>query len=79
MSKISLGNLRGPTGATGAAGSTGATGAKGDTGSTGAKGDTGTTGTPGTDGESVTVTLVASADWPPASDSNPLHLYIKTA
>ena len=43
----------------------------------GADGTNGTNGTDGADGESVTVTLVDFGDWPPASDSNPLHLYFR--
>lgn len=43
----------------------------------GTNGTNGTNGADGTDGESVTVTLVAAADWPPAADSNPLHLYFR--
>jgi hypothetical protein len=46
-------------------------------GEDGADGTNGTNGTNGDDGESVTVTLVPSSSWPPASDSNPLHLYVK--
>jgi hypothetical protein len=57
--------LRGPTGATGPTGSTGATGPTGSTGATGPQGD------------SITVTLVPSTSWPPASDSNPLHFYFR--
>lgn len=41
------------------------------------EGADGTNGTNGAAGESVTVTLVAFGDWPPASDSNPLHLYFR--
>lgn len=37
----------------------------------------GTDGIDGSDGESVTVTLVEEANWPPAPDSNPLHLYFR--
>lgn len=40
-------------------------------------GPPGTNGTNGADGQSVTVTLVPSASWPPAADSNPLHLYFR--
>lgn len=28
-------------------------------------------------GESVTVTLVEDANWPPASDTNPMHFYVR--
>jgi hypothetical protein len=53
----------------------GDTGNAGATGSTGPAGSTGATGPAGADGASVTVTLVPTASWPPAADSNPLHLY----
>ena len=69
-----LASLVGPQGPTGA---TGAKGDPGDTGPTGATGATGAAGSDGADGESVTVTLVDAVDWPPASDSNPLHLYFR--
>lgn len=50
MSKVFLGNLKGPTGATGATGPTGATGATGPTGPTGATGATGAQGPAGATG-----------------------------
>lgn len=74
---------QGPPGADGADGSDGAQGIQGIQGIQGVKGDTGDTGptgpagADGSDGESVTVTLVDPGDWPPASDSNPLHLYFR--
>jgi hypothetical protein len=43
----------------------------------GADGTPGTDGQDGADGESVTVTLVPEASWPPAADANPLHLYFR--
>lgn len=43
----------------------------------GADGTDGTDGQAGADGESVTVTLVPEASWPPAADANPLHLYFR--
>lgn len=43
----------------------------------GADGTDGTDGQDGADGESVTVTLVPEASWPPAADANPLHLYFR--
>jgi hypothetical protein len=64
--------IQGPKGDTGNSGPTGAQGIQGNTGATGPSGAA------GVDGESVTVTLVANSDWPPASDSNPLHLYFRT-
>ena len=66
-----LASLVGPQGPTGATGATGAQGPQGDPGPTGATGATGAA------GESVTVTLVEEANWPPAADSNPLHLYFR--
>jgi hypothetical protein len=52
-------------------------GAKGDPGDPGPQGIQGTPGTNGADGESVTVTFVEDSDWPPASDTNPLHWYVR--
>lgn len=43
----------------------------------GADGTDGTDGQAGADGESVTVTLVPEASWPPAADANSLHLYFR--
>jgi hypothetical protein len=37
----------------------------------------GNPGNPGANGESVTVTLVPAASWPPSADANPLHLYFR--
>lgn len=34
-------------------------------------------GPPGPAGDSVTVTLVADADWPPAPDPDPMHWYVR--
>jgi hypothetical protein len=34
-------------------------------------------GSTGPQGNSITVTLVPSASWPPAADSNPLHFYFR--
>ena len=71
----------GATGATGPAGEIGPAGPKGDKGDKGDTGDTGATGSTGATGpagESITVTLVPASSWPPASDSNPLHWYVKT-
>jgi hypothetical protein len=55
----------------------GVPGPAGPTGATGETGSAGTNGTNGLDGESATVTLVPDASWPPAADSNPLHLYVR--
>lgn len=86
-----LESLVGPQGDQGIQGVKGDKGDKGDTGNQGIQGIPGTNGTNGTngtdgadgadgaDGESVTVTLVPAASWPPAPDSNPLHLYFKLA
>ena len=49
----------------------------GTNGTNGTNGSAGADGDDGADGESVTVTLVDFEDWPPASDSNPLHLYFR--
>lgn len=46
-------------------------------GAPGSDGEDGEPGQDGADGESVTVTLVPAASWPPAADSNPLHLYFR--
>ena len=43
----------------------------------GATGSTGSTGSTGAAGESVTVTYVTESNWPPAADSNPLHIYVR--
>lgn len=43
----------------------------------GPAGPAGPQGTSGASGESVTVTLVPEASWPPAPDANPLHLYFR--
>lgn len=43
----------------------------------GADGTDGIDGQDGANGESVTVTLVPEASWPPAADTNPLHLYFR--
>lgn len=51
--------------------------AAGPQGPQGIPGEDGTNGTDGADGISVTVTLVASADWPPPNDPDPLHWYVK--
>jgi hypothetical protein len=51
--------------------------AAGAQGPQGTQGAVGVQGIAGTDGQSVTVTLVAAADWPPPADSNPLHWYVK--
>ena len=70
----------GPTGATGPAGvsgAQGATGAMGPSGAQGASGAAGATGPTGATGSSVTVTLVNDADWPPPSDPDPLHWYVR--
>jgi hypothetical protein len=73
----------GPQGPQGIQGEEGPQGVKGDTGDEGPQGPQGIQGVPGTDGvdgvdgESVTVTLVPEANWPPAADSNPLHLYFR--
>jgi len=52
-------------------------GADGTNGTNGTNGTDGADGADGADGESVTVILVDFGDWPPASDSNPLHLYFR--
>ena len=70
---------KGDQGDTGPQGATGLTGAKGDTGTTGAKGDTGNTGAQGVQGNSVEVFLIENANWPPAADANPLHLYVRVS
>lgn len=64
-------------GSVGPQGPAGPTGPTGPTGPAGPTGPTGPAGADGADGESVTVTLVAAASWPPAADSNPLHLYFR--
>ena len=69
----------GPQGVKGDKGDKGDTGNQGIQGIPGTNGTNGTNGTDGADGESVTVTLVPAASWPPAPDSNPLHLYFKLA
>jgi hypothetical protein len=72
--------IQGVPGNTGATGSTGATGAQGPQGNPGTAGDQGPQGIQGATGpagESVTVTLVEESNWPPAADSNPLHLYFR--
>lgn len=80
---------QGPAGADGADGATGATGPAGPEGpqgpqgiqgiqgETGPAGATGATGAAGADGESVTVTFVEDSNWPPATDTNPLHIYVR--
>jgi len=68
---------KGDDGDVGLTGPDGADGSTGATGPTGPKGDDGDVGLTGADGESITVTLVPTLDWPPASDSNPLHLYFR--
>mgnify|MGYP003582207472 CR=1 FL=1 len=65
---------QGPQGIPGAQGNPGAQGPQG---TPGAQGATGATGPAGTNGASVTVTLVTSANWPPPSDPDPLHWYVK--
>lgn len=65
---------QGPPGEDGADGAPGADGTNGVDGNDGADG---ADGVDGADGESVTVTLVPAASWPPAADSNPLHLYFR--
>lgn len=52
-------------------------GPQGEQGVPGQDGAPGVDGANGTDGVSVTVTLVAAADWPPPSDPDPLHWYVK--
>jgi len=69
--------LEGVPGPPGEDGEDGAPGTPGADGADGTNGTNGTNGSDGADGESVTVTLVAAASWPPASDSNPLHLYFR--
>ena len=54
MAVVDLGNVMGPTGATGPQGPTGATGPQGPTGATGPQGPTGATGAAGADGISPT-------------------------
>lgn len=88
----SLVGPKGDTGAQGAQGLQGPQGIPGDTGPEGPQGDEGpqgiegpqgpagadgADGTDGADGESVVVTLVPASSWPPAPDSNPLHLYFR--
>ncbi|WP_307211711.1 collagen-like triple helix repeat-containing protein [Microbacterium testaceum] len=65
---------KGDTGAQGVQGLQGSQGVQGAKGDTGAKGDVGAI---GAKGESVTVTLIPDASWPPAADSNPLHIYVR--
>ncbi|MGH7217982.1 MAG: collagen-like triple helix repeat-containing protein [Candidatus Microsaccharimonas sp.] len=52
-------------------------GDKGDAGEQGIQGIPGEPGTDGQDGASITVTFVSAADWPPPSDPDPLHWYVK--
>lgn len=69
--------VKGDTGDQGPQGIQGIQGVQGVPGNDGAPGADGIDGTDGADGESVTVTLVANASWPPAADSNPLHIYFR--
>lgn len=71
--------VKGDKGDTGNTGSQGIQGIPGTNGTNGTNGADGSDGADGADGESVTVTLVPAASWPPAPDSNPLHLYFKLA
>jgi hypothetical protein len=71
--------IQGVPGTAGTNGTNGAQGIQGVPGADGEDGAQGIQGVPGADGESVTVTLVDAEDWPPASDSNPLHLYFRVA
>jgi hypothetical protein len=52
-------------------------GIQGEPGTNGTDGLNGTNGIDGADGASITVTLISAADWPPPSDPDPLHWYIK--
>lgn len=64
-------SLEGPVGPPGTNGTNGTNGVDGTDGADGANG------TNGTNGQSVTVTLVPAASWPPAADADPLHLYFR--
>lgn len=67
----------GPQGPQGEAGPQGPAGAQGQAGLQGPQGNPGAQGVAGANGQSITVTLVAEADWPPPNDPDPLHWYIK--
>lgn len=64
----------GPSGATGPAGPSGPMGPNGDAGATGSMG---LAGSAGATGASVVVTIVEDSDWPPPSDADPLHWYVR--
>lgn len=68
---------KGDAGDQGIQGIQGEPGVKGDTGDQGEQGVQGIPGEDGQDGASITVTLVAAVNWPPPSDPDPLHWYIK--
>lgn len=68
---------QGSAGATGPSGAQGAIGPSGPSGAQGASGAVGAAGPSGATGSSVTVTLVNDADWPPPSDPDPLHWYVR--
>lgn len=69
--------VEGVPGPQGPQGIQGLPGIQGPVGAQGIQGIQGPAGADGADGESVTVTLVPAEDWPPAADSNPLHLYFR--
>ena len=73
VDELVIEGVPGPTGPTGLTGPIGLTGPAGTNGADGTDGLDGS----GTDGASATVTLVPEASWPPAADSNPLHLYVR--
>ena len=68
---------QGPQGEIGPEGPQGEIGRQGPKGDTGAQGPKGDTGAQGPQGESITVTLVPNASWPPPADPNPLHWYVR--
>lgn len=59
------------------AGPQGEQGEQGIQGEVGPEGPQGIPGADGADGTAVTVTLVTTANWPPPSDPDPLHWYVK--
>lgn len=67
----------GTDGPSGPQGPVGPEGPQGPTGPAGAQGASGQNGTDGADGESVTITFIEDSDWPPPSDPNPRHIYVR--
>jgi hypothetical protein len=71
--------IQGIQGETGPAGADGEQGPQGEQGPAGADGAQGPAGANGANGASIEVFLVENASWPPAPDSNPLHVYVRVA